>query len=141
MRSGRGSASACGFVAFDDAGGVFLVRHSYLPGLHLPGGAVDTGETCREAAIREAREEGGLDFDARPELFHVYRSTAGGRRDHIVVFRGPRVPARRGPRAPGLEIIAAGFHPLDALPPDATAATRRPARRRSCGGGPPADTW
>jgi ADP-ribose pyrophosphatase YjhB (NUDIX family) len=110
-------------VALDAAGGVFLVRHSYLPGLHLPGGAVDAGETCREAAVREAREEGGLDLPERPELFHVYRNTAGSRRDHVVLFvaRGAR---QARPVRPGLEIVGARFHPLAALPPDLTPSTR-----------------
>jgi ADP-ribose pyrophosphatase YjhB (NUDIX family) len=110
-------------VALDAAGGVFLVRHSYLPGLHLPGGAVDAGETCREAAVREAREEGGLDLPERPELFHVYRNTAGSRRDHVVLFvaRGAR---QARPARPGLEIVGARFHPLAALPPDLTRSTR-----------------
>lgn len=111
-------------LALDDAGGVFLVRHSYLPGLHLPGGSVDAGETCREAAVREAGEEGGLELPAAPELFNIYRSVAGGRRDHVVLFvvRGARqVRAAR----PGLEIVAAGFHPLDELPADLTPATRQ----------------
>ena len=126
-------------LALDDAGGVFLVRHSYLPGLHLAGGAVDAGETCREAAIREAREEGGLAFDARPELFHIYRSTAGGRRDHVVLFvvRGAR---QTRPMRPGLEIVAAGFHSLEALPGDLTPATRSRIAE-VLQGRPPGDTW
>lgn len=110
-------------VALDGSGGVFLVRHSYLPGLHLPGGAVDREETCRAAAIREAREEGGLVLDDPPELFAVYRSTAGGRRDHILLYvsRNARQPE---PKRASLEILSAGFHPLAALPEDVTRATR-----------------
>ena len=102
-------------VALDAAGGVFLVRHSYLPGLHLPGGAVDADETCREAAVREAREEGGLALEAMPELFHIYRNPAGGRRDHVVLFVA-RGAWQARPSRPGFEIVAAGFHPLGALP-------------------------
>lgn len=111
-------------VALDDRGGVFLVRHSYLPGLHLPGGAVDENESCRQAAIREAEEEGSLVLDAEPELFGVYHNPAGGRRDHVVLYvaRGVR-QARK--RRPGLEIVSARFHPLDALPADVTSGTRR----------------
>jgi ADP-ribose pyrophosphatase YjhB (NUDIX family) len=126
-------------VALDGDGCVFLVRHSYLPGLHLPGGAVDPGETCRLAAEREAREEGGLVLAAPPELFHVYWNPAGGRQDHIVLFvaRGARQPA---PRPMSLEIVAAGFHPADRLPDDVTPATRR-RLAEVLEAQPPADAW
>ena len=126
-------------VALDKAGGVFLVRHSYLPGLHLPGGGVDAGETCREAAVREAREEGGLVFDAEPELFHIYHSAAEGRRDHVVLFVARGARQRRRTR-PGLEIVAARFHPLDALPPDLTPATRSRIAE-VLAGKPAGDAW
>ncbi len=126
-------------VAFDQAGRVFLVRHSYLPGLHLPGGAVDLGESCREAALREAREEGGLELSATPELFGLYWDPSRGRRDHIAVFLA-RDAHQAGPRSASLEILAAGFHPLDALPPDVTPATRR-RLAEVAGTAPQAERW
>ena len=126
-------------VAFDDLGRVFLVRHSYLPGLHFPGGAVDAGETCREAVVREAREEGGLELGARPELFHIYRSAGRPGRDHLVLFVARGVRQAR-PKPPTLEIIASGFHAPDALPAGATAGTRR-RLEEILDGLPPADTW
>jgi hypothetical protein len=39
---------------------VLVVRHSYKPGLRLPGGGVKAGEDHRLAAIRELQEETGL---------------------------------------------------------------------------------
>ena len=126
-------------VAFDDRNRVFLVRHSYLPGLHLPGGAVDADETCREAAVREAREEGGLDFATPPELFHIYRNGAGGRRDHVVMFV-VRDARQARPERPSLAILAAGFHALDRLPDDLTLATRR-RLDEVLAGGRPEDSW
>ena len=116
-------------VALDKAGGVFLVRHSYLPGLHLPGGGVDAGETCREAAVREAREEGGLVLDAEPELFHIYHSAAEGRRDHVVLFvaRGAR---QRGGPVPGSRSSPPGSTPSTPCPP--TSPRRRGAGSPRC---------
>jgi ADP-ribose pyrophosphatase YjhB (NUDIX family) len=126
-------------LALDDRDRVFLVRHSYTPDLHLPGGAVDFGETCREAAEREAREEGNLVLAGPPELFHVYWNPIGNRRDHIVLFvaRGARQSA---PRAASLEIVAAGFHALDALPGRLADGTRR-RLDEVLGGAPPSDRW
>lgn len=126
-------------LAFDDAGGIFLVRHSYLPGLHLPGGAVDPGETCREAAAREAGEEGGLELAGPPDFFHLYWNPMGVRRDHVAVFvaRGARQVATR---RPSLEIVSARFHPLDALPEDVTGGTLR-RLDEVLGRTPPSDRW
>ena len=124
-------------LALDGAGRVFLVRHSYLPGLHLPGGAVDPGESCRAAAVREAAEEGGLVLAGTPALFQVYMNPTGGRHDHVVLYvaRGARQDRAR---PPSLEIVASGFHPADPLPADVTRATRarhrRGARRPAAGG-------
>lgn len=126
-------------LALDGAGRVFLVRHSYLPDLHLPGGAVDAGETCAAAAAREAREEGNLELPGPPQLFHVYWNPVGGRRDHIVLFVARDV-RQTAPRGPSLEILAAGFHPLDALPAAASAATRR-RLDEVLGGAPAPDRW
>jgi ADP-ribose pyrophosphatase YjhB (NUDIX family) len=123
-------------LALDDDGRVFLVRHSYLPGLHMPGGAVDADETCRAAAEREAQEEGGLELAGPSELFHVYSS---GGRGHVVLYvaRGARQPR---PARPSLEIVAARFHALDALPEGVTPATRR-RLAEVLGGAPVSDDW
>lgn len=126
-------------LALDAAGRVFLLRHSYLPGLHLPGGAVDLGESCRDAAVREAREEGGLVLDAPPQLFGVYWHQVGNLRDHVVMYvaRNARAATRR---TATLEIVDAGFHALDTLPADITPATRRRIAE-VVHAAPPSDVW
>lgn len=125
----------------DGIGGpeVFLVRHSYVPGWHLPGGGVEAGETVGEAVVREVREECAVEIAGAPELFGLYFNRAGSRRDHVAVFR-VRDFRVLGLRAPDLEIDEAGFHPLDALPAGTTTATRaRLAEMRD--GRPPAPHW
>ena len=57
-----------------DAGRVALVRRGQQPLLgewSIPGGALEVGETLREGAIREAREETGLIVDAG-ELLGIF---------------------------------------------------------------------
>ena len=48
-------------IVLDPAGRVVLVRHTYVARWHLPGGGVAKGERVEAAAVREVREETGLD--------------------------------------------------------------------------------
>jgi ADP-ribose pyrophosphatase YjhB (NUDIX family) len=126
-------------LALNDQGEVLLVRHTYLPGLALPGGGVEPGETCREAAMREAVEETGLEFAEAPALFHLYLNRKLENRDHVALFvaRGVRQP---WPPSPRPEILSTGFHAPDALPDDVTPATRRRIAE-VLNGDPPPDEW
>jgi ADP-ribose pyrophosphatase YjhB (NUDIX family) len=87
----------CGFVFYLDpkiavgtiiqnGDGVVLVRRAIEPGFGkwvFPGGYVDRGEEIRSAAIREAREECGLDIELQ-ELVDIY--SYAGRTPIIVVY-------------------------------------------------------
>ncbi len=68
---------------------VFILRKNAPQGFALPGGFVDTGEYLADAAIREAKEETGLDVEI-VELFHCYSNPARDPRQHTVstVFIG-----------------------------------------------------
>jgi 8-oxo-dGTP pyrophosphatase MutT (NUDIX family) len=102
---------------------VFLVRHSYVPGWHLPGGAVEVGETAAEAMLREVREECAIEVQGRPELFGLYFNRGASRRDHVAVYRVRefRTVSRR---RPDWEIVEAGFFARSRLPDGTTGATR-----------------
>jgi 8-oxo-dGTP diphosphatase len=66
---------------------VVLVRRKHPPpGWALPGGFVDAGETVEAAAVREAREETGLEVEL-VELLWVYSDP------------------RRDPRRPTLSVV------------------------------------
>lgn len=68
---------------------VFIERAHEPHGLALPGGFVDEGEWIADAAVREAKEETGLDVELI-ELFHVYSDPSRDQRKHTVstVFIG-----------------------------------------------------
>ena len=52
---------ACTVVARDPEGGVLLIRRTDNQLWALPGGAMEFGESVVETAVREVREETGLD--------------------------------------------------------------------------------
>lgn len=110
-------------VVFDDAGRVFLVRHSYAPGWHFPGGGVEPRETLLEALGRELREEGNIVLTGQPSLHGVFFN-ARLLRDHVAVFI-VRAFEQTAPRRRDWEIVETGFFPQAHLPDAATPATRR----------------
>jgi len=97
----RPVCTGCGYIVYLDpkvavgtiirvddprGAGVVLVRRAIEPGYGLwvfPGGYVDLGEAVTAAAIREAREESGLDIRI-DSLLNVY--SYGGRSPIIVVY-------------------------------------------------------
>ena len=111
-------------AAFDQAGRIFLVRHTYIAGWYLPGGGVEVGETVYEALERELAEEGNIALVEPPELFAIYHNTRSSRRDHVALFVCRNV-AQSDVRVSDMEIAEAGFFGLDDLPSDTTPATRR----------------
>jgi 8-oxo-dGTP pyrophosphatase MutT (NUDIX family) len=59
-------------IVEDEDGRVVVVGHTYIPGWHLPGGGVDTGEPPADAIMRELREEIGLIESSPPELMGIF---------------------------------------------------------------------
>ncbi len=111
-------------MVLDGQSRVFLIRHTYVPGWHLPGGGVETGETALDALTRELREEACIAIDETPVLAGVFFNRKISRRDHVLVYVIRRFTVLEEKR-PDREIAEAGFFPVDRLPEGTTEATRR----------------
>ena len=135
----RGMTLGVRGVVLDGDDKVFLVRHSYVAGWHLPGGGVEVGETFLDALRRELVEEGRIELTGEPVLHGVFFNGHVSRRDHVAVyvirqFRQDRLPK------PNHEIVECGFYAADALPEETTMGTRlRIAEVRD--GTTPITTW
>lgn len=103
---------------------VLLVRHSYVPGWYLPGGAVEPGETAAASLARELDEEAAVAPDGAVTLHGLFFNQRMAARDHVAVYR-VRAWRELRPFVPNAEIREARIFPVDALPEDATDATRQ----------------
>jgi ADP-ribose pyrophosphatase YjhB (NUDIX family) len=111
------SSYSCGFVFYLDPKiavgtviqsetGIVLVRRAIEPGYGkwvFPGGYVDRGEEITLAAIREAREESGLDVRI-DRLINIY--SYAGRTPIVVVYAATRVGGELACDDEGLEARA-----------------------------------
>ena len=122
-RFARGMTLGVRAVVLDSENRVFLVKHSYVSGWHLPGGGVEAGETFRDALQRELAEEGRIELTGEPALHGLFFNSHVSRRDHVAVylvrhFRQDRLPE------PNREIVACGFFEAAGLPAETTSGTR-----------------
>ena len=120
----RGMTLGVRAACFDAEGRIFLVRHSYVAGWHMPGGGIERSETADEALAKELREEGNLEAVDPPRLLHVYFNSRTSGRDHVLFYRCDNV-RQTAPKVGDREIVEARFFALDALPDGVTSATLR----------------
>lgn len=123
FRLTRGMTLGARTAVIDDKGRMLLVRHTYAPGWLFPGGGVERGETCEQAAIRELDEEAAVVATGPLHIHGVFSNDRNFRGDHLVfyVLREFDWPGF----TPTSEIAEARFFAPDALPPDVTGGTQR----------------
>jgi ADP-ribose pyrophosphatase YjhB (NUDIX family) len=119
----RGMTLGVRAVVLDGENRVFLVKHSYVSGWHLPGGGVEVGETFRDALQRELAEEGRIELTGDPHLHGLFFNSHVSRRDHVAVYLVRHFKQDRLPE-PNREIAACGFFEMAALPAETTRGTR-----------------
>lgn len=125
----RNPAPAAG-VLLPDGGNILLVRRKFAPRVGtwcLPAGFMEYGETPEACAVRELREETGLDAELTG-LFGVFAGLDDPRvRAVLILYTAERVG---GELVPGDDATEAGWFALDALPDEIAFEAHRRALAR-----------
>lgn len=124
FRLRRGMTLGVRAAVLGEAGEVLLVRHTYTPGWHMPGGGVEPDETLADALAKELREEANIALSGPATLHGIFLNRHVSVRDHVAVFV-VRSFTQLAPKQPDREIAEARFFPLSALPEKTTPGTRR----------------
>src|SRR5215218_1107425 len=85
-RFARGLTLGVRAAVISPANEVFLVKHTYVPGWHLPGGGVEASETALAALVRELLEEACIELAGEPPLYGIYFNKRASRRDHVLLY-------------------------------------------------------
>lgn len=133
FRLKRGLTIGVRAVVRDENGRVLLVRHTYTPGWHFPGGGVEVNEAAEEALAKELRQETGLHLVGRPRLHGIFLNSAVSSRDHILTYLC-EAEGQLPSFSPSREIGELGYFSLDELPNNIDQGTERRLREIADGG-------
>lgn len=106
-----------GAVVFNDAGDILLIKRGKPPQYGrwmVPGGRLEWGETLQEAAIREVREETGIDIEIETFVEIIEAITPGESGFHYVIM-DYAAHAVSGALAAGSDALDAVWVPVAAL--------------------------
>lgn len=120
----RGMTLGVRAVVRSEDGKFLLVRHTYTPGWHFPGGGVEKGENTLRAVEKELRQETGLELIGKPELHGVFHNNFVNQRDHVLVYLCV-VQGTLPSKSPSAEIAEIAFFDIANLPESIDSGTLR----------------
>lgn len=100
-------------VVENDRGQFLLIRRSDNDNYALPGGAIDLGESMTQAAVREVKEETGIDCDVTglvgiysdPKHVILYTSNNEVRQEFSIVLTARKIAGEPTPSSESTEVV------------------------------------
>ena len=101
-----------------------LVRHTYTPGWHFPGGGVEKGQMAEQALRDELRQETDLQIVGKPIMHGLFYNNNVSKRDHVLAYH---CVVSEGSKAKpmSIEIAEIGYFSFEHLPLDTDPGTVR----------------
>jgi ADP-ribose pyrophosphatase YjhB (NUDIX family) len=99
-------------VVVNDAGDILLIRRTDNGNWAVPGGAVDLGESVAQAAVRETREESGIECEitgivgiySDPRHIILYTSNGEARQEFSIVLTAKPLRGHPTPSSESSEV-------------------------------------
>jgi ADP-ribose pyrophosphatase YjhB (NUDIX family) len=99
-------------VVLNDAGEILMIRRTDNDNWAVPGGAVDLGESVAQAAVRETREESGIDCEitglvgiySDPKHVLLYTSNGEVRQEFSIVLAARPLSGQPTPSSESSEV-------------------------------------
>jgi ADP-ribose pyrophosphatase YjhB (NUDIX family) len=119
-------------IVVNDSDEILLIRRSDNANWAVPGGAVDLGESLTQAAVRETKEESGIDVEVTglvgiytdPRHIVFYTSDGEARQEFSIVLTARPVGGQPQTSAESTEVRWVGPQHLDGLDMDRSMRLR-----------------
>ena len=123
----RGLTLGVRAIVRSNDGKFLLVRHTYTPGWHFPGGGVEKGQTAEQALRDELRQETGLQIVGKPIMHGLFYNNNVSKRDHVLAYHCD-VKGSLEAKPTSLEIAEIAYFSFEDLPQDTDPGTVRRIR-------------
>ena len=99
-------------VVVNDAGEILMIRRTDNDNWAVPGGAIELGESVAQAAVRETREESGIEFEitgivgiySDPKHVLLYTSNGEVRQEFSIVLTARPLSGQPTPSSESSEV-------------------------------------
>jgi ADP-ribose pyrophosphatase YjhB (NUDIX family) len=123
----RGLTLGVRAIVQSNDGKFLLVRHTYTPGWHFPGGGVEKGQTAEQALRTELQQETSLQIAKAPTIHGFFYNNNVSKRDHVLAYYCD-VQSDLEAKPTSMEIAEVGYFSFEDLPLDTDPGTVRRIR-------------